>query len=129
MSVLFSDRFVAQVASVAETANTHGVHDYVRHGPRSLKDEVTAVHPLEPRLKNWAKTRQAQQDKVLMDSFGMYMPIRLNMERSLVTPHPLPGQVANTLLLDIVTGRDGLFGFEDYLSDPPCLPLACLEEP
>lgn len=41
-----------QEASVADKANSFGVHDALRYGLRSVKTEVTMGHPLEKHLEN-----------------------------------------------------------------------------
>jgi len=51
--------------------------------------------------------------------FGHYMPQYLALEESLVSqPLRLPGLHSERIQLEILTGRDTDFGFEDYLSDP-----------
>ena len=48
--------------------------------------------------------------------FGHYMPQYLALEESLVSqPLRLPGLHSEKIQLEIVTGRDTDFGFEDYL--------------
>lgn len=39
-------------ASIADTANSFGVHDTLIYGPRSLADEIKTTNPLQARLEN-----------------------------------------------------------------------------
>ncbi|SGY77270.1 BQ5605_C005g03592 [Microbotryum silenes-dioicae] len=74
----------ASSASIADTANSQGVHDTLRHGVRSLAADVAPAHPLQARLENWDDHREMLQLTLQRQMFGLHMPVRQMMERSLV---------------------------------------------
>jgi proteasome maturation protein len=39
-------------ASISDTANSLGLHDTLKYGPRSLADEIKSVNTLQARLEN-----------------------------------------------------------------------------
>jgi hypothetical protein len=39
-------------ASVSDTANSLGLHDTLKYGPRNLADEIKSTNPLQARLEN-----------------------------------------------------------------------------
>ena len=39
-------------ASISDTANSLGLHDTLKYGPRNLADEVKSTNPLQARLEN-----------------------------------------------------------------------------
>jgi hypothetical protein len=39
-------------ASISDTANSLGLHDTLKYGPRSLADEIKTTNPLQARLEN-----------------------------------------------------------------------------
>jgi hypothetical protein len=39
-------------ASISDTANSQGLHDTLKYGPRSLVDEIKTTNPLQARLEN-----------------------------------------------------------------------------
>ena len=39
-------------ASISDTANSLGLHDTLKYGPRSLADEIKSTNPLQTRLEN-----------------------------------------------------------------------------
>jgi proteasome maturation protein len=102
--------------SIKETANELGVHDTLRYGPKSFVSSLTATHPLEHRLRKWDETQDDMKLEISRRIFGIHAPVRLLMERSLVSQtrrHPaLP---SSQLGLDILMGRDESIGVEDVL--------------
>ncbi|ORX64040.1 proteasome maturation factor UMP1 [Anaeromyces robustus] len=106
--------------SIAETSNKeYGVHDTFRYGPRRLVDEVLPPHPLQARLENWDETQNKLHMSMLRNSYGIHVPIRLQMEKAIVSqinraPHQLHSEY-NNLGLDILNGVDNTLAFEDFL--------------
>jgi len=106
--------------SVADTLNKeYGVHDTFRYGPRRLVDEVLPAHPLQARLENWDETQNKLHMTMLRNSYGMHVPIRLQMEKAIVSqinraPHQLH-PAHNNVGLDILNGVDCSLAFEDFL--------------
>jgi hypothetical protein len=39
-------------ASISDTANSLGLHDTLKYGPRTLADEIKSTNPLQTRLEN-----------------------------------------------------------------------------
>jgi len=39
-------------ASISDTANSLGLHDTLKYGPRSLADEIKSANPLQERLES-----------------------------------------------------------------------------
>ncbi len=39
-------------ASISDTANSLGLHDTLKYGPRNLADEIKSANPLQARLEN-----------------------------------------------------------------------------
>lgn len=39
-------------ASISDTANSLGLHDTLKYGPRTLADEIKSTNPLQARLEN-----------------------------------------------------------------------------
>lgn len=97
--------------SVAETAGSHGLHDAMRHGQRSLAAEAAPKHPLEsrlslvrlwlallvllrsltmsmvtrhPSLSQWNETQDKLQLTMQRNIYGVHAPVRSLMERQLV---------------------------------------------
>ena len=63
-----------------------GVHDAMRHGPRSMHAETSAAsfHPVQNRLEKWDETQRNWKLAVQRNTFGLGMPVRTMMERKLV---------------------------------------------
>ena len=43
-------------ASISDTANSLGLHDTLKYGPRTLADEIKSTNPLQTRLENVSYT-------------------------------------------------------------------------
>ncbi|CAG8791983.1 25278_t:CDS:2 [Dentiscutata erythropus] len=105
--------------TVADTANSYGVHDTFRYGPRSIETEISPAHPLENRLKQWEETQTNLKLTMQRRIYGIHAPIRHLMERSIVSRvQRLPGMPSSNFGLDILMGKDETIDFEDFLNDP-----------
>ncbi|KAG0050381.1 hypothetical protein BGZ83_004846 [Gryganskiella cystojenkinii] len=108
-------------ASVLDTSNSYGLHDTMRFGMRQIASEVTAKHPLENRLAEWDNTQLELKMSMARNMYGMHAPIKMAMERSLVTKargiSMLP-QKSRNLGEEILLGRDESIDFEDFLNTP-----------
>lgn len=64
-----------------------GVHDAMRHGLRSMRDETaaSAFHPIQHRLENWDETQRNWKMTMNRNTFGLGMPMRMMMERKFVS--------------------------------------------
>ncbi|KAK9895324.1 UMP1-domain-containing protein [Cystobasidium minutum MCA 4210] len=113
-------------AASKDTLNAQGLHDTLSFGIRNIAAEVAPQHPLEHRLKNWADTQDNLKFTMQRQLYGVHMPVRQLMERSLVgqSSHmPARGPVSN-LHLDILKGNDEYLEPSDlFLPDQPQLPL------
>ncbi|GAA6043505.1 hypothetical protein JCM8097_002246 [Rhodosporidiobolus ruineniae] len=114
--------------STADTANSHGLHDSLTHGLRSLAADVAPKHPLDNRLQQWDTTRETLSMTLHRNLYGLHAPVRLMMERQLVQQSAAPalsqltaGGVGFTrssnLGLDILMGRDEEIDVGDVLID------------
>ncbi|KAJ7071551.1 proteasome maturation factor UMP1 [Mycena amicta] len=94
-------------ASVQSTANSLGLHDTLQYGPRSLAAEVKTENGLKERLENWEETQDNMKLTLQRNMHGMHAPLRLLMERKIVSANPhMPGLPQSNLHLDILMGRD-----------------------
>ncbi|XP_041669722.1 proteasome maturation protein [Cheilinus undulatus] len=97
----------------------YGVHDALRGGFSSVKNELIQSHPLELTEKNF----QLNQDKMNMSTLrniqGLHAPLKLQMEyRAARQIQRLPFLQSSNLALDTLRGSDDVIGFEDILNDP-----------
>ncbi|KAJ6501484.1 proteasome maturation factor UMP1 [Mycena vitilis] len=94
-------------ASVKDTANSLGLHDTLRYGPRSIAAEIKTEGNLKERLENWEETQDNVKLTLQRNLYGMHAPMRLLMERKIVsaTPH-MPAFPQSNVHLDILMGRD-----------------------
>ncbi|KAG0268036.1 hypothetical protein DFQ27_007665 [Actinomortierella ambigua] len=106
-------------ASVLNTSNSYGLHDTMRFGIRQISTEVSTRHPLEHRLDQWESTQEELKLTMARNTYGMHMPIKLTMERELVTKaRGLSFLPQSNLGLDILMGKDETIDFEDFLNTP-----------
>ncbi|EMS18105.1 hypothetical protein NBRC10512_004160 [Rhodotorula toruloides] len=113
--------------SLATSATSQGLHDTLAHGLRSVAVDVAEKHPLENRLKSWDATRETLQMTLERNMYGLHAPVRLQMERQLVSSAPtplslgLPGmgftKPGGNVHLDVLMGRDEEITPEDVLID------------
>ncbi|KAJ7924468.1 proteasome maturation factor UMP1 [Mycena leptocephala] len=90
-------------ASVKDTANSLGLHDTLRYGPRSIAAEIKT----EGGLKIWEETQDNLKLTLQRNLYGMHAPMRLLMERKIVAASPhMPALPDSNLHLDILMGRD-----------------------
>ncbi|RIB12506.1 proteasome maturation factor UMP1 [Gigaspora rosea] len=104
--------------SVADTANSYGVHDTFRYGLRSIETEISPAHPLENRLKQWEETQTNLKLTMQRRIYGIHAPIRHLMERSIVSRmQRLPGLPSSNFGMEILMGKDETIEFEDFLNE------------
>ncbi|KAF5337042.1 hypothetical protein D9611_003401 [Ephemerocybe angulata] len=92
-------------ASVQDTAGSFGLHDTLQYGPRSIAVEVKSQGTLKERLENWEETQDNLKLNLQRNAHGIHLPMRVLMERKLVTSHPNFMGTSN-LHLDVLMGRD-----------------------
>ncbi|KAJ7456434.1 proteasome maturation factor UMP1 [Mycena latifolia] len=94
-------------ASVKDTANSLGLHDTLQYGPRSIAAEIKTEGGLKERLENWEETQDNLKLTFQRNVFGMHAPMRLLMERKIVSASPhMPAMPQSNLHLDILMGCD-----------------------
>ncbi|KAK0547001.1 hypothetical protein OC846_005030 [Tilletia horrida] len=108
--------------SIASTSHPEhaGVHDSFRHGgPRSLAYEHSsaAQHPIQNRLEKWDETRDNFKLTVMRNTFGIGAPMRVLMERELVSHNPQysSSNSITGLHMDILNGDDETLNPSDFM--------------
>ncbi|KAI9016004.1 proteasome maturation factor UMP1-domain-containing protein [Hyaloraphidium curvatum] len=109
--------------SQAQTTDL-GVHDALRFGLRTVRSEILPAHPLENRLKHWTETQDKLKLQMARDVYGIHAPIRIQMERHLVSQGKAfnPFVASSNLSRDILNGSDDTIEFEDFLGDSDLAP-------
>ncbi|KAM5537527.1 hypothetical protein V8D89_008854 [Ganoderma adspersum] len=103
-------------ASVQDTSNSFGLHDSLKHGPRSLAAEITKTNTVRDRLENWEATQDNMKLHMQRQLFGLHMPMRILMERKIVSQNPhMPILPQSNLHLDILMGRDETLECADFM--------------
>ncbi|CCL99963.1 uncharacterized protein FIBRA_01988 [Fibroporia radiculosa] len=103
-------------ASVKETANSFGLHDTFRYGPRTIVAEVSTKGGLKERLENWEETQDNLKLTLNRGMYGIHMPMRLLMERKIVAHNPhMPALHQSNVHLDILMGRDDTLEPADFM--------------
>ncbi|KAA8493581.1 Proteasome maturation protein-like [Porphyridium purpureum] len=94
--------------------------------------DATVVHPVQ-RIEHMSE-RQAREtrDAALADLYGIHMPMRMEMERQIVSQfHRLPGLPSSHLALEFLNNTDLKIDFADYMNLPserPDLPVIGMHE-
>ncbi|KAJ3724302.1 proteasome maturation factor UMP1-domain-containing protein [Lentinula guzmanii] len=106
-------------ASVAQTSNSLGLHDTLRYGPRMIATEVKTEGDLKDRLQNWEETQDNLKLTMMRNTYGLHAPMRLLMERNIVSANPhMPVLPQTNLQLDILMGRDESIEAADVFAGP-----------
>merc|ERR1712073_124428 len=90
-------------------------------GLNQVRSPLEAVHPVQTSEKNYLRNREMAEMAQLRKMQGIHAPIRIQMEKRLVTAHQghLPCMTTRTnLSADILNGTDGTIAFEDFLGQP-----------
>ncbi|KAI0271607.1 proteasome maturation factor UMP1 [Gloeopeniophorella convolvens] len=102
-------------ASINDTANSLGLHDTLKYGPRSLADDIKATNSLQNRLENWDETQSMLKLTMHRNIYGLHAPMRQLMERKLVSYNPhMPAMAQSNIHLDILEGRDEILDVPDF---------------
>ncbi|KAI0736056.1 proteasome maturation factor UMP1 [Earliella scabrosa] len=105
-----------KAATTQDTNNSFGLHDTLRYGPRSLAAEVTSTSTVRSRLENWEATQDNLKLQMQRQLFGLHMPMRLMMERKIVSQNPhMPILPQSNLHLEILMGRDETLECVDFM--------------
>eukprot|EP00128_Syssomonas_multiformis_P006394 Colp12_sorted_trinity150504_noHs@23023 len=96
-----------------------GVHDTLRLGLHQAKDDLSSAHPVKYIQENSLKTKEQQRFNMLSRTHGQHFPMKLQMERNLVTQaRRLPGLHTSNVALETLLGLDECIEYEDFLNDP-----------
>ncbi|XP_061821820.1 proteasome maturation protein [Nerophis lumbriciformis] len=97
----------------------YGVHDTLRSGFSSVKNDIIPAHPLELAEKNFELNQDKMNFSSLRNIQGLHAPLKLQMEyRAARQIQRLPFLQSSNLALDTLRGTDENIGFEDILNDP-----------
>lgn len=97
----------------------YGVRDTLRYGFASAKEEVAPAHPLEQSVANYGASQEALRMQVLRSTQGRHMPLRLQMERSIVSKiQRMPPLESSMIALETLTGMDTCLSAEDIFRSP-----------
>ncbi|XP_061778270.1 proteasome maturation protein [Nerophis ophidion] len=97
----------------------YGVHDTLRSGFSSVKNDIVLAHPLELAEKNFELNQDKMNFSSLRNIQGLHAPLKLQMEyRAARQIQRLPFLQSSNLALDTLRGTDENIGFEDILNDP-----------
>lgn len=81
--------------------------------------KLVATHPLEQSEKQFRINQQQLELTMARKVQGMHAPLRLQMERKIVSKNGhLPFLPRHNASLNVLTGRDEMIGFDDYLGHP-----------
>ncbi|OJT11173.1 Proteasome maturation factor UMP1 [Trametes pubescens] len=112
-------------ATTQDTSNSFGLHDTLQYGPRSLATEVRKNGAVKDRLENWEATQDNLKLQMQRQLFGLHMPMRILMERKLVSQNShMPVLSQSNLHLDILMGRDEMLECPDFM-----MPASELRQP
>jgi proteasome maturation protein len=99
-------------ASTTSTANSLGLHDTLRYGPKLMSEETRTIGSgLKERLESYEETQDNLKLTMQRNIYGLHAPMRLLMERKLVSQTfgiPALGLDKGNVHLDILMGRDEL---------------------
>ncbi|KAI0063121.1 proteasome maturation factor UMP1 [Artomyces pyxidatus] len=109
-----------KTASYADTANSFGLHDTLKYGPRSLASEIKTTSSLRNRLEHWDETQDNFRLTMERDLYGIHAPMRKLMERKIVSFNPhMPAMPQSNIHLDILMGRDETLDMPDFMGVVP----------
>ncbi|KAI0321006.1 proteasome maturation factor UMP1 [Amylostereum chailletii] len=104
-------------ASIADTANSLGLHDTLTYGPRNLATEIKTVSPFQNRLEKWNETQDNLHLTMHRNLYGVGIPLMMLMERKLVSTNPhMPALPQSNIHLDILRGTDETLDVTDFFN-------------
>jgi len=105
-------------ANLKDTANQLGLHDTLKHGPKTLATQQNNASPLQHRLENWEQTQDNLKLNLYRNVYGLHAPVRIMMERKIVAQNPhFPAMPQSNIHLDILMGRDNTLDVGDLFGD------------
>ncbi|CAI8017117.1 Proteasome maturation protein [Geodia barretti] len=109
------------VTNISDKSGTtsYGVQDTLRYGYSSARDEISPAHPLEHVLASHAVREEALRMQILRDAQGSGVPLRMQMERSIVSRvQRLPPLQSSMIALETLTGMNTRLAPEDIFNPP-----------
>jgi proteasome maturation protein len=89
------------------------------HRYSSARDEISPAHPLEQVLTSHAVREEALRMQILRDAQGSGVPLRMQMERSIVSRvQRLPPLQSSMIALETLTGMNTRLAPEDIFNPP-----------
>ncbi|KAF9263119.1 proteasome maturation factor UMP1 [Marasmius fiardii PR-910] len=105
--------------SIAQTANSLGLHDTLQYGPRTIATEIKSTDGFRNRLENWEEAQDNLKLTMMRNAYGLHAPMRMLMERKMVSMDPhMPALPQSNIHLDILMGRDETIGPSDVFGEP-----------
>ncbi|CED83564.1 Proteasome maturation factor [Phaffia rhodozyma] len=103
--------------SLADTANSFGLHDTLRHGGgRNLAGEIKE-DPFKRRLNEWEQTQFNLKLQMQRNAYGLGAPLRSLMDRKIISQDAaLPEFSTSQFHLDILQGTDTSLDIQHFFS-------------
>lgn len=97
-----------------KTRNSYGVHDTLRYGFASAKENIE-----QPSPPSQTERQEAIRMQVLRNTQGRHMPLLLQMERSIVSKvQRMPPLESSMIALETLTGMDTRLSVEEIFNPP-----------
>ncbi|KAK8557712.1 hypothetical protein V6N13_008100 [Hibiscus sabdariffa] len=93
-------------------------NDPLRFGLQGVKSDLVGSHPLQSSYESAKKTQEEVKRKGLANLYGTAFPLKMNLDRQILSRFQRPLLSSSMLGLEAMTGTLDDFGFEDYLNDP-----------
>ncbi|KAE8659375.1 putative cytochrome B561 [Hibiscus syriacus] len=93
-------------------------NDALRFGLHGVKSDLVGSHPLQFAYESANITQEGMKRKVLVNTYGTAFPLKMDLDRQILSRFQRPLLPSSMLGLEAMTGTLDEFGFEDYLNDP-----------
>lgn len=104
--------------TIRETG-AYGIHDVMIHGFASVKNSLSAAHPLEGIDQQCKANAEKMKFAVARSVQGLHAPLKLAFERKAAKEvGRLPFLPSSNLMLEVLEGTDDTISFEDIYNDP-----------
>ncbi|XVF20579.1 hypothetical protein REPUB_Repub12eG0012700 [Reevesia pubescens] len=91
-------------------------NDALRFGLHGVKSDLVGSHPLQSAYESAKKTQEEMKRKVMANTYGTALPLKMDLDRQILSRFQRPLLPASMLGLEALTGTLDDFGFEDYLN-------------
>ncbi|KAE8709308.1 translation initiation factor eIF-2B subunit delta-like [Hibiscus syriacus] len=93
-------------------------NDALRFGLHGVKSDLIGSHPLQSAYESAKKRQEEMKRKVLVNTYGTAFPLKMDLDRQILSRFQRPLLPSSMLGLEAMTGSLDEFGLEDYLNDP-----------